>query len=70
VRRQKSVRTTISDPAAVRPPDLVDRQFGVPAPIRLSHTWWVCQVGRMLRALIAVQKVLTAPLQGLAQRHS
>ena len=35
VRRQKSVRTTIADPAAVRPPDLVDRQFRVPAPNRL-----------------------------------
>ena len=35
VRRQKSVRTTIADPAATRPPDLVDRQFGVPAPNRL-----------------------------------
>jgi putative transposase len=32
VRRQKKVRTTIPDPSAVRPPDLVDRQFGVPAP--------------------------------------
>ncbi len=32
VRRQKKVRTTIPDPAAVRPPDLVDRQFGVAAP--------------------------------------
>ena len=30
VRRQKTVRTTIADPAAARPPDLVDRQFGVP----------------------------------------
>jgi putative transposase len=35
VRRQKSVRTTIADPAAMRPPDLVDRQFGVDAPNRL-----------------------------------
>jgi putative transposase len=35
VRRQKTVRTTIPDPAAARPPDLVDRQFGVPAPNRL-----------------------------------
>lgn len=32
VRRHKTVRTTISDPSAVRPPDLVERQFGVPAP--------------------------------------
>jgi putative transposase len=32
VRRQRKVRTTIPDPAAVRPPDLVDRQFGVAAP--------------------------------------
>lgn len=37
VRRQKKVRTTIPDPAAVRPPDLVDRQFGVAAPMRC---WW------------------------------
>jgi putative transposase len=35
VRRQKTMRTTIVDPTAVRPPDLVDRQFGVPAPNRL-----------------------------------
>jgi putative transposase len=35
VRRQKTVRTTIADPTVVRPPDLVDRQFGVPAPNRL-----------------------------------
>ena len=32
VRRQKSVRTMISDPAAERAPDLVDRQFRVPTP--------------------------------------
>ena len=35
VRRQRTVRTTIADPTAVRPPDLVDRQFGVDAPNRL-----------------------------------
>lgn len=35
VRRQKKVRTTIPDPAAERAPDLVDRQFRVPAPNRL-----------------------------------
>ena len=35
VRRQKSVRTTIADPTVVRPPDLVDRQYGVSAPNRL-----------------------------------
>jgi putative transposase len=35
VRRQKKVRTTIPDPAAQRAPDLVDRQFTVPAPNRL-----------------------------------
>jgi putative transposase len=35
VRRQKTLRTTIADPAATRPPDLVDRQFGVQAPNRL-----------------------------------
>ena len=31
VRRHKSVRTTIADPAADRAPDLVDRQFRVPS---------------------------------------
>ena len=35
VRRQQKVRTTIPDPAAERAPDLVDRQFTVPAPNRL-----------------------------------
>ena len=35
VRRQKKVRTTICDPGAQRAPDLVDRQFTVPAPNRL-----------------------------------
>jgi putative transposase len=35
VRRQKTVRTTIADRSAARPPDLVDRQFGVRAPNRL-----------------------------------
>lgn len=32
VRRQKSVRTTIADPAAERAPDVADRQFRVPTP--------------------------------------
>jgi putative transposase len=32
VRRQESMRTPISDPAAVRAPDLVERQFRVPTP--------------------------------------
>jgi putative transposase len=35
VRRSKQVRTTISDPAADRAPDLVDRQFGVSRPNEL-----------------------------------
>jgi putative transposase len=35
VTRTKKVRTTIADPAATRAPDLVDRQFRVPAPNRL-----------------------------------
>jgi putative transposase len=35
VRRQTKVRTTVVDPAAARAPDLVDRQFAVPAPNRL-----------------------------------
>ncbi len=35
VRRQKTIRTTIADPTATRPPDLVDRQFAVGAPNRL-----------------------------------
>lgn len=32
VRRVKKVRTTIADPAAKRAPDLVEREFKVPAP--------------------------------------
>lgn len=32
VTRRKKVRTTIADPQAVRAPDLVERQFQVPAP--------------------------------------
>jgi len=35
VRRVKKVRTTVADPADRRAPDLVDRQFKVPAPNRL-----------------------------------
>jgi putative transposase len=35
VTRTKKVRTTVSDPAAVRAPDLVDRQFNVAAPNEL-----------------------------------
>ena len=35
VRRTKKVRTTVADPAAVRAPDLVKRQFRAPAPNRL-----------------------------------
>jgi putative transposase len=35
VRRQRSVRTTIADPAAERGPDLVDRQFRVSTPSAL-----------------------------------
>lgn len=32
VTRTKKVRTTVADPCAIRPPDLVDRRFTVPAP--------------------------------------
>ena len=35
VTRAKRVRTTVADPAAGRAPDLVDRQFRVPAPNEL-----------------------------------
>ncbi len=35
VTRAKSVRTTVADPSAARPADLVHRQFRVPAPNRL-----------------------------------
>lgn len=35
VTRSKNVRTTVADPAADRAPDLVDREFRVPAPNRL-----------------------------------
>ena len=35
VTRARKVRTTIADPTASRAPDLVDRQFRVPAPNRL-----------------------------------
>jgi putative transposase len=33
--RAKKVRTTVVDPTVTRAPDLVDRQFRVPAPNRL-----------------------------------
>jgi hypothetical protein len=35
VSRAKKVRTTVADPSATRAPDLVNRQFRVPAPNRL-----------------------------------
>jgi putative transposase len=35
-RRQKTVRPTIADPGRPAGPDLVDRQFTVPAPNRFS----------------------------------
>jgi putative transposase len=45
--RGKTRKTTIADPAAVRPADLVQRRFGPPAPNRLwvadlpcGSTWW------------------------------
>ena len=38
--RGKARRTTIADPAAARPADLVQRQFGPPAPNRL----WVADL--------------------------
>ena len=45
--RGKTRKTTIADPAAVRPADLVQRRFGLPAPNRLwvadltcVSTWW------------------------------
>ena len=38
--RGKSKRTTVADPAAVRPADLVQRRFGPPAPNRL----WVADL--------------------------
>ena len=43
VRRQKSVRTTIADPAAERAPDLVDRQFRVPTPNALVVADFKCR---------------------------
>ena len=45
--RGKTRKTTIADPAAVRPADLVQHRFGLPAPNRLwvadltcVSTWW------------------------------
>jgi putative transposase len=43
MRRQKTVRTTIADPTAARPPDLVDRQFGVGAPNLLLVADFKCR---------------------------
>jgi putative transposase len=40
--RGKARQTTIADPAAARPADLVQRQFGPPAPNRL----WVADIVR------------------------
>ncbi len=40
VRREKRVRTTVADPQAARPPDLVDRDFTADAPNRL----WVADL--------------------------
>jgi hypothetical protein len=41
------VRTTIADPAAARPPDLVDRQFGVSAA--MSRAIAVIRVSMLAR---------------------
>ncbi|MGH2871537.1 MAG: IS3 family transposase [Solirubrobacteraceae bacterium] len=54
-RRGKPWRTTISDPAAVRRPDLVDRNFTAQAPNRLwvgDFTYLRCWEGRLFFAFI------------------
>jgi putative transposase len=42
--RGKAKRTTIADPVAARPADLVQRQFGPPAPNRL----WISPISSFL----------------------
>jgi putative transposase len=61
--RGKAKRTTIADPAAARPADLVSRQFGPPAPNRL----WVADLtyarrilGWRVAATMATSMVLDA----------
>lgn len=67
VRRQKKVRTTVADPAAVWPPDLVDRQFAVAAPNALLVADFT-YVKLALRPLEAQMRVLLGRQGGQSHR--
>jgi hypothetical protein len=56
--RGKAPRTTIADPCAARPADLVQRRFGPPAPNRL----WVADLKCRRRHLMSYADLRIMPM--------
>lgn len=69
--RVEKVRTTVADPAAVRAPDLVDRQFRVPAPNLLvvaDFTYVRLTSGAFAYTAFVIDEIVGVDLQDASDR--